>query len=372
MRILRILNSEDRGGILTYEIQFIKELQRRGITVDAVILGEGGQAKVYQQLCDNSYMLPFLDASYSGSVAKIAAAIYRSYRFGKYHSRHILPQLHGKKPYAAVIYSRPNYIHFAGSLSRALGAKCLWHLPNTVNGHISKRYYNLYCRLYNIIQVANSYYTKATIGEQCLHVVYPGYDDERVKRSEATYRELLNIGENVPVYGVAARISKDKAQDIVVKAFIESEIRQQDGHLLVAGGPLDSEFSIYVQKLANGLAGRQVHFLGNIDNLPMFYSSVDVVINGRRNAEPFGISVAEAFGAGKPVLAYYLGGPSEMITHKQNGWLVDEPQVNSFKEVLNESLTDRENWGFMGVNAKSCAEAYSLQRNVDKLVSIIT
>lgn len=372
MRILRILNSQDKGGILTYEIQFIRELQKRDIIVDAIIVGEAEQAKGYKQLCNKSFTLPFLDASYTGPLTNIAASIYKSYRYGKKHARHVQRQLNGNEPYDAILYSRPNYIHLAGLLSRLTGVKCIWHLPNTVNSELSKRYYNAFCRRYGIVQVANSFYTKGTLGGQCQHVVYPGYDDERVKQSEASYRELLNIPKNVPVYGVAARIYKDKAQDIVVKAFIESEIPGNNGHLLVAGGPLDSDFSRHVQQLAKGLEGKQVHFLGNIDNLPMFYASVDVVINGRRNAEPFGISVAEAFGAGKPVLAYYLGGPSEMITHRQNGWLVEEPTVESFKNAMNETLEDREGWASMGSHAKSCANQYSVKSNVAKLLTIIS
>jgi glycosyltransferase involved in cell wall biosynthesis len=42
--------------------------------------------------------------------------------------------------------------------------------------------------------------------------------------------------------------------------------------------------------------------------------------------EPFGIVVLEAWAAGKPVVASRNGGPAEVVTHGQEGYLVhDDP-----------------------------------------------
>lgn len=371
MRILRILSSRDKGGIYTYEVQFIKELKKRNIVVDAIILGDAEQADAYKNICHQSYYIPHLEASYSGSVINILGAILKSYQFGKKYANVLNTQIKGKFNYDAIIYSRPTYIHLAGILAKKINAKALWHLPNTVNGRLSRNYYNYYCRNYNITQIGNSIFTKNTLGGQCRQVVYPGFDEERVQESASNYREQLGIPINAPVYGVAARIHRDKAQDIVVDAFYTSNIPQLGGHLLVAGGPTDTEFTQETQKLAKDLRGKQIHFLGEINDLPKFYATVDVVINGRRNVEPFGISVAEAFGAGKPVLAYYLGGPSEMVIDKENGWLIKEPTVESYRLALNTSIDDRPAWNLMGQNAKTRSSLYTVKNNVDKLVEII-
>jgi len=370
MKILKILSSEDKGGIYTCETQFIRELRKRGIVVDGIILGNGEKLEQYKELCNNTWVIPLLDINYSGSTANILRSILISYNFGAAQAAHLQKQL---KPgaYDAIIYRRPIYIHLAGKLSKLLKTACFWHLPNTVNSSFSRKYYNFFCKKYDIVQVANSSYTKETLGKQCEHVVYPGYDSTRVTEGKRAYRAKLGLNEAAPVYGMASRIYKDKAQDIVVKAFVSSNIPAAGGHLLVAGGPLDSDFAQMVQEHAGALLHKQIHFLGQTKDMPEFYSSVDVIINGRRNAEPFGISVAEAMGAGKPVMAYYLGGPSEMVVHNESGWLIPKPTVEGYRAALNESLEKREQWTAMGASAKAGANRFSVKSNVDKLVEII-
>ncbi|GAA4440143.1 hypothetical protein GCM10023188_37040 [Pontibacter saemangeumensis] len=371
MRILKILFSSDKGGVLAYEVQFIKEFKKRGIQVDAVIIGEEEQAKVYQGICDIIYTVPYLDAQFAGSPFHIMNSLLKAYTYGYRYSKYLISQFSSDVTYDAIIYCRPNAIHLAGLLARHFSCKGVWHLPNTVNRRVAKSYYKLFCEKYNIISVGNSAYTKNTLGKQCKHIVYMGYDEKRVQASSLSFRTELGIAEDALVYGIAARLHRAKAQDIVVEAFVNSHIPENGGHLLVAGGPLDSEFSKQVYKAAKNLAGKQVHFLGEVNDLPKFYSSIDVAINGRRNVEPFGISVAEALGAGKPVLAYYLGGPSEMIQHEKNGWLVDAPTVEAFKNGFNKSLEQKASWIGMGVYAKSCAKTYSVAENVDRLLDIV-
>lgn len=371
MKILKILFSSDRGGVLAYEVQFIQEFKRRGIQVDAVILGEESQAKVYKSLCDTSYTIPSLDAQLAGSPLNILNSLLKSYTFGAKYSKYLRQQIGAGKQYDAIMYCRPNLIHLAGMLSQAFGCKALWHLPNTVNRNMARKYYKLFCEKYGIISIGNSAYTRDTLGEQCKHIVYMGYDEKRVQASNLSFRNELGIEAGAPVYGIAARLHVDKAQDIVVEAFANSDIPAKGGHLLVAGGPVDSEFYGKVFKAAKGLAGKQVHFLGEVSDLPKFYSSIDVAINGRRNVEPFGISVAEALGAGKPVIAYYLGGPSEMIEHEKNGWLVNAPTVEDFKAAFNNSLENRGRWSEMGAYARSCAKTFSVEDNTDRLLEII-
>lgn len=371
MRILKILDSKDYGGVFTYEVQFITEFRKRGIIVDAVILGDGKQAQEYHHLCDSSLTIPYLDAQYDGSVYFILNSMLRSYKYGAKYASYLSQQLRDQE-YDAIIYCRPAYIHLAGLLSQKINSKALWHLPNAVNRKAGKNYYNLFCKKYGISAIGNSVYTKNTLGSPCEYVVYMGYDEERVQSSSDNFRQELGIETGAPVYGVAARIHRDKAQDIVVEAFVQSDLPINGGHLLVAGGPLDSVFAEEVRKSAKDLLGKQVHFLGEVNDLPKFYSTVDVVINGRRNVEPFGISVAEALGAGKPVIAYYLGGPSEMVLHKENGWLVNTPTVEEFKVALDESLKDRSNWAEMGDKSKAWSKKYSVESNVDTLIEIVS
>ncbi|MCJ8164429.1 glycosyltransferase family 4 protein [Pontibacter sp. E15-1] len=372
MRILKVLFSSDKGGVLAYEIQFIQEFKKRGIQVDAVIIGEEAQGEEYKKICDRCYTVPNLDAQFIGSPVHIMNSLVKAYSFGAKYSKYLINNsIDPKAKYDAVFYCRPNVIHLAGLLARHFNCIGLWHLPNTVTRKLARSYYKYFCEKYNIVSVGNSAYTQATLGPQCKHVVYMGYDEDRVQPSAENFRSELGIAEGAPVYGIAARLHKAKAQDIVVEAFVNSDIPAKGGHLIVAGGPLNSEFAKKVQLSAKDLAGKQVHFLGNVSELPKFYSTLDVAVNGRRNVEPFGISVAEALGAGRPVVAYYLGGPSEMIQHGENGWLVKTPTVEDFRATFNESIGDMPKWRKMSASARACAHTYSVKENTDRLLDIV-
>lgn len=371
MRILKIVNSKDTGGVFTCEKQFINGLRSRGIAVDVVILGKGEKLRAYEEMSDKAYYLPLLDASYSGSVFNILYAIIKTYYFGFKYARTIQKQINSQVKYEAIIYQKAIYIHLAGQLATLLKAKSLWHLPNVARTAFSKNYYNFFCKKYGVVQVANSIYTQNTLGKQCKHVVYPGYDSMRVVKTEPIFRRKLNLMPDTPLYGIAARMQKDKAQDLVVEAFVKSNVPAAGGHLLIAGGPLDSAYAQKVQQQAGNLLHKQIHFVGEVKDMPAFYSSVDVIINGRRNVEPFGISIAEAMGASKPVIAYKLGGPTEMIKHTSNGWLVDQPTAEDYKGALNLSIADKEKWPEMGKSAKEKSKKFTIEENVALLLNII-
>jgi glycosyltransferase involved in cell wall biosynthesis len=171
---------------------------------------------------------------------------------------------------------------------------------------------------------------------------------------------------------MAARMDEEKAQDIVVEAFIKSKIPGKGGHLLIAGGPLNTPFSEKVKRAAGEFLDKQIHILGGVQDMGGFYASVDIIVNGRRNAEPFGISIAEALGAGKPIIAYHLGGPAEMIKDNINGWLVSHPTVEDYGEAMNISIDNIDKWPKMGQQAKSDADEFSVGTNVDRLMKIVS
>lgn len=370
MRILRIINSHDKGGVFTCEMQFIKELKNKDAVVDVAVLGNGDKLRDYKQASNTTYRVPLLKARYRGPIITLIYNMFKTYYFGFKYAKQLKKQI-GDQKYDAVIYQKAIYIHLAGHLANLLKAKCYWHMPNVARTTFSKNYYNYFLQKYGIHAVANSIYTKNTLGNKCKYVVYPGYDSIRVIKSEPVYRYNLKLGADAPVYGIAARMQADKAQDIVVEAFVKSNIPAAGGHLLIAGGPLDSDFAQKVQQQAGKLLNKQIHFLGEVEDMPAFYSSVDVVINGRRNVEPFGISIAEAMGAGKPVIAYKLGGPAEMIKHTVNGWLVENPTVGAYKEVFDQSIANRHHWPDMGREAKEKSKNFTIEENVDTLMNII-
>lgn len=367
MNILRILDTCDGGGILSYEIQFINQIKKRGHKVDALLIDKGEQEDHYRKLVSN---VIFHQKEYPYRRLRRLNTLLKVNRFSYQVSQKIGGIVNGS--YDAIMYSRPIFIHIAGHLSKTLNVKSFWHMPNSINNNIQKLYYTYYLKKYGIIPIANSQYTARTLGSICNNFVYPGYDEERVHYTQPYYRKKFEIPKNAVVYGMATRIVPAKAVDIVVESFV-AFIRKSNtnSYLIIAGGPLGTEYHNRVKTICSEYIGKKIFFLDRISDVSLLYSSVDVMINGRRNAEPFGITVAESLAFGKPVIAFFKGGPSEMISEKENGWLVQTPDAKSYLKAIEESYNSKHKLPEMSEAAKESSKSLSVKYSVDKLLKIL-
>jgi glycosyltransferase involved in cell wall biosynthesis len=175
----------------------------------------------------------------------------------------------------------------------------------------------------------------------------------------------------VGVFSVAARLTWAKAPDLVLNAFVNSLPFRAGAHLVFAGGPIDGEVGKILRRQALEHGDRRVHIIGEIEDVGTLYAASDVFVNGRRNAEPFGISIAEALASGVPVIALREGGPSEMISDGQNGWFVEAATVEGYLRAIEQAWRDRSNWEWMGQIAKTTVQELTVSQQVDKYLSIV-
>jgi len=78
------------------------------------------------------------------------------------------------------------------------------------------------------------------------------------------------------------------------------------------------------------------------------HSAFDIYVHPSIQPEPFGLVVAEAMAAGKPVVANNLGGVREMVVHAQTGFLVDPEDKSQMVEAILKLAKDRELRATMG------------------------
>lgn len=367
MKILKILDSHDTGGIYTCECQFIEDMVTRGHQVDGVIIGNGKNVEVYKQLLSSHF---HFEEEYQYREFRKFSSFFGMLGQSKKIAGLIKNNL--KDRYDAIIYRRTAFLFIVGYLSKLSNTVAYWFMPKSMQSKVQKIFYLTFLKRFNITPIANSQYTMSTLGKYCQYFVYPGFDESKVIETEALFRQRLNIPSDSPVYGIAARLDFEKAHDLVIPAFIDSGIPEKGGHLLIAGKPLEGEYFDLLNNLSGKYYESQIHFLGYIDNMAAFYSSVDIMVNGRRDAEPFGITVAESLAFGKPVIAYYLGGPDEMIEDGYNGWLVKNPELIDYRNAFKESFSSKNKWSDFSKNAKQSAPKLSSKSSVSKFLDILS
>lgn len=90
-------------------------------------------------------------------------------------------------------------------------------------------------------------------------------------------------------------------------------------------------------------------------------------------AEPFGLTVIEAMGAGIPVIASNLGGPAEIIEQGITGFHVPPGDSTALSQALDDLLTSPVKALNMGRAARSCYEAkYTTASHAEQLLNCFT
>jgi glycosyltransferase involved in cell wall biosynthesis len=64
------------------------------------------------------------------------------------------------------------------------------------------------------------------------------------------------------------------------------------------------------------------------------YASIDVLVLPAICQEAFGLVVAEALSAGRPVITTHCGGPAEQVRDGVDGWVVPPNDVAALQEVI--------------------------------------
>jgi glycosyltransferase involved in cell wall biosynthesis len=160
------------------------------------------------------------------------------------------------------------------------------------------------------------------------HVCYPGVAlsaGEGKSKSEA--RECLGLPKTTPVIGMVARLEHWKGAHVFVDAAAQILKRYPEATLFIVGGkhPFDVAYSEKVYAMVKQMNyGERLILAGQRPMLevPLWQAAADVIVHPVVGVEPFGMSVVEAMGQGKVVVASDLGGPAEVIENGVSGILI--------------------------------------------------
>lgn len=159
-------------------------------------------------------------------------------------------------------------------------------------------------------------------------------------KSDVIRAEKFGIKKDVLVFGTAGRLAETKGYKFLIEAFAQVKKQIPNCLLLFAG---DGELRDSLERQACELGcGDSVRFLGRIDNMPEFYSAIDVFILSSV-AEGLPRAIVEAMAASVPVIGADAGGIPEILDNGKYGFLVASKNSNALAKAMIKAAQMPEN-----------------------------
>ena len=171
--------------------------------------------------------------------------------------------------------------------------------------------------------------------------------------------------------GLVATYARWKGQDVFLRAAAALSRRAdlRPARFYVVGSPIyttaGSQFSeVELRNLAAVLGvADQVGFIPYQSDPAGVYRSLDVAVHASTRPEPFGLTIAEAMGCGKPVVVAAAGGAAELFTPGHDGLGHTPGDVMGLADAIARLAADPSLRARLGANARRTAvERFSQER----------
>jgi glycosyltransferase involved in cell wall biosynthesis len=238
------------------------------------------------------------------------------------------------------------------------------------------------------IVLANSAYTaeavRAAAPQARIEVVHnpvdlARWDPERIDRELARARLGL-AGTRGVLLGVVAQLSPWKGQGTAIEALKLLVGEGLDAHLLLIGSAkfvarstrFDNEAyvtSLRAEVARAGLEDR-VDWLGERDDVPELMRALDILLLPSRE-EPFGRALIEAMALRVPVIATTVGGPPEIVTDGEQGYLLPPEQPAAWAQAIKRIAASPQLAQAMGQAGRERVEdAFSAERHAASVLEV--
>lgn len=205
--------------------------------------------------------------------------------------------------------------------------------------------------------------TKRGIPEAKVEVMYNGVSTKysrlkRIRQEKSNEKRILFLG----------RLASSKNPELLVNAMSHAVKEASDSKLILAGPDWGERKKL--ENMASKLGiRRNIEFMGKVteEEKSKLLTSCDVFVHPSLQ-DIFSISILEASAAGLPVVAFNVGGNSEMIANKETGILVNDLNSRALAEAFLMVLRDEEKLQDMGERGrKYVLEKFSWEKTVDNL-----
>ncbi len=153
------------------------------------------------------------------------------------------------------------------------------------------------------------------------------------------YLQQLNIPAEAVVAGCVAHLVPVKGHPTLIAAIA----RVPDLHLLLAGKPLDEEYTHSLENLAASFNIQdRVHFLGGVNDIPGLLAELDIFVLptwGKWRMEGCPVALLEAMSSGRACIATDIPGPRDLVEPNRSGLIVPPEEAGALAAALDRLIS---------------------------------
>jgi len=295
-----------------------------------------------------------------------AGRLYALTRRDRYHIVHthttkagILGRLTARLAHVPIVIHTPHGHAFHGYINRS-GSEALRH----VERWLARWTDQIVC----LTEAERQDHLRFGVGpNELFTVIHSGVDVDRFQNAQVDLgakRRELGLRPGAPLVGCVARLVPVKGVDCLLEAvpMIRSSVPAATV-VFVGDGPMRPRLEERARLL--GLNGA-VAFLGLRRDVPELMPLFDVVVLPSLN-EGMGRAAVEALAAGRPVVGSRVSGIQDIVTDEETGFLVPPADPSALARAIVRCLTDPAGASAMGRKGQTAAQAYSVDRMIDKI-----
>ena len=229
---------------------------------------------------------------------------------------------------------------YAGVAARQAHIPCVWHVRVMERDGFLDR---LRGRLASAV-IANSHAVAATLKpllppDLPVNVIYNGIDLKAFAQSApADIRKVFGLNA-APVILSVGRITREKGLENLIKASVDLKQKLVAHSVVVAGPAPDRKYVEQLKAMVNQFELPGWIWAGVRNDIPSLMKGASALALSSHR-EGFSRVIVEAWASGLPVVATRQGGPAELVTHGENGWLVAPDHIAELADGLARLITD--------------------------------
>lgn len=209
------------------------------------------------------------------------------------------------------------------------------------------------------------------IEKERIHVIYSGVDKNKYfkKEKDLNFKSSLGLNNNDFVISLIGNFSKDKGQEILLKAL---EILNKEGYefkVIFAGKFTDTED--FRNMVSNYINPENALCLGLRDDVDKLLNITDISINAAIKGEALSGSIRESLACGIPVIASNIAGNSEIVKDKHNGFLFQPGNYSELAEKIKILINNEHLRKTFSENAiKTITEKFTVQKMAENTLNL--